>query len=40
MKAFLAGVLAAILIAIAAHFALQALGWTTAQRFASENVRL
>jgi hypothetical protein len=40
MKAFLAGLLAAILIAIAAHYALNALGWSSAQRFATQNVRL
>jgi hypothetical protein len=40
MKAFLAGVIAAILIAIAAHYALDYLGWSSAQRFATQNVRL
>lgn len=40
MRAFIAGVIAAILIAIAAHYALDSLGWSTAQRYASENVRL
>lgn len=40
MKAFLAGCAAAVVIAVAAHFALQALGLTAADVYSTGNVRL
>ena len=40
MKAFLAGCAAAVVIAVVAHFALQALGLTSADVYSSGNVRL
>jgi hypothetical protein len=40
MKAFLAGIGAALLIALVAWFGLEQLGWNTAERLSSEAVRL
>jgi hypothetical protein len=40
MKAFLAGCAAAVVIAVAAHFALQALGLTSADVYSGGSVRL
>jgi len=40
MKAFVAGVAVAIVLAVGAHFGLQALGMTSANVLSSENVRL
>jgi len=40
MKAFIAGCAAAVVIAVAAHFILQSVGLTSADIYASGNVRL
>ncbi|MDX1422796.1 MAG: hypothetical protein R3322_06635 [Kiloniellales bacterium] len=40
MKAFLAGCAAAIVIAVGAHFALNALGASSAKVYSSDSVRL
>lgn len=40
MKAFVAGVAAAVVLAVVAHFALQALDLSSANVLAGENVRL
>ncbi len=40
MKSFLAGCLAAIVIAVGAYFALDALGFSSADVYSSSNVRL
>jgi len=40
MKAFVASVVVAIAIAVAAHFVLEGLGMTSANTFSSPNVRL
>ena len=40
MKAFLAGCLAAVLIAVVAAVALDQLGGSSAETFSSDNVRL
>ena len=40
MKAFIAGCAVALVLAVAAHFALQAVGLTSADVYSSGNVRL
>lgn len=40
MKPFLLGVIAAIAIAVGAHYALGTLDWSSATRFSSSTVRL
>jgi hypothetical protein len=40
MKAFLAGCAAAIVIAVAAHFALDSMGLTSSDVYSTSNVRL
>ena len=40
MKAFIAGCAAAVVIAVAAHFILQAVGLTSADLYSTGNVRL
>lgn len=40
MKAFLASVVAAVVIAVAAHYALDSLGQSSANVYSTSNVRL
>ena len=40
MRAFIAGCAAAVVIAVAAHFILQAIGLTSADLYSTGNVRL
>ena len=40
MKAFIAGCVAAVVIAVAAHFILHSLGLTSADVYSTGNVRL
>lgn len=39
MKAFVTGVVAALVIAVVAAFALEALEWTSANVYSTDNVR-
>ena len=40
MKSFIAGCAAAVVIAVAAHFILQSMGYSAADVYSSSNVRL
>jgi len=40
MKAFLLGLIAALGIAIGAHYAIGTLDWSSADRYSSQSVRL